>query len=339
MARQARFEYAGACYHVMARGDGGKMIFEGKEDAESFLYWLSALHESHGSIVHAWVLMGNHFHLLLETPSANLVSGMRYLMSHFSQGWNARRKRRGHVFQGRYKAIPISGERVADGSYFRITADYIHLNPARAKLAGGKKGDLVEYPWSSLKHYKAGKVPPWMKIERVLDAFSLDQKRRGRTAYVEYLEIRAKKEKGELDAEAMRALRRGWFLGEDRFRDQLLNLMDQVTSKAKNKKSIAGAAINEHNEQEAESIIAKMSKKLKLIDQLNEWEKLRRNDPRKIIIAAMIRYKTTMTNQWLAERLQLGDSTSVSRFVNSFLRSKEAAKMKQLYEEITRCKD
>ncbi len=276
---------------------------------------------------------------VLETPSANLVSGMRYLMSHFSQGWNARRKRRGHVFQGRYKAIPVSGERAADRSYFRITADYIHLNPARAKLAGGKKGELVDYPWSSLKHYKAGKVPPWMKIERVLNAFSLDQKRRGRAAYVEYLEIRAKKDKGELDAEAMRALRRGWYLGEDGFRDKLLNLMDQVTSKAKNKKSIAGAAINEHNEQEAESIIAKMCEKLNLIEQLNEWEKLRRNDPRKIMIAAMIRYKTTMTNQWLAKRLRLGDSTSASRLVNAFLRSKEASKMKQLYEEITRCKD
>jgi putative transposase len=82
----------------------------------------------------------------------------------------------------------------------------------------------------------------------VLDAFSLDQKCRGRAAYVEYLEIRANKDEGELDAEAMRALRRGWYLGEDCFRDKLLNLMDQVTSKAKNKKSIAGAAINQHNE-------------------------------------------------------------------------------------------
>jgi hypothetical protein len=76
-----------------------------------------------------------------------------------------------------------------------------------------------------------------------------------------------------------------------------------------------------------------------LIDQWNDWEKLRRNDPRKVMIAAMIRYKTTMTNQWLTERLRLGDSTSASRFVNAFLRSKEASEMKLLYEENTRCKD
>jgi hypothetical protein len=92
-------------------------------------------------------------------------------------------------------------------------------------------------------------------------------------------------------------------------------------------------------EPKAESIIAKMCEKLNLIDQLNEWEKLRRNDSRKITIAAMSRYKTTMTNQWLAERLRLGDSTSASRLVNAFLQSKEANKMKQLYEEMTRCKD
>ncbi len=124
-----------------------------------------------------------------------------------------------------------------------------------------------------------------------------------------------------------------------RLRDQLLNLMDQVSSKAKNKNSIAGAAINQHKEQEAETIIAKICAKLSLIDQWNDWEKLRRNDPTNFIIAAMIRYKTTMTNQWLTERLRLGDSTSASRFVNAFLRSKEASEMKLLYEENTRCKD
>ena len=84
-----------------------------------------------------------------------------------------------------------------------------------------------------------------------------------------------------------------------------------------------------------------MCEKLNLIDQLNEWEKLRRNDSRKITIAATIRYKTTMTIQWLAERLRLGDSTSASRLVNEMhsCAAKNASKMKQLYEEMTRCKD
>ena len=81
-------------------------------------------------------MMGNHFHVLLETPEANLVTGMKLLLGTFSQGWNRRRLRRGHVFQGRYKSIPVNASD-SDPYYLKIVADYIHLNPARAGLAGG----------------------------------------------------------------------------------------------------------------------------------------------------------------------------------------------------------
>jgi len=85
MARPLRFEYPGAVYHVMARGDGGKMIFDDDLDRKGFLSRLGEVCECHGWFVHAWVLMGNHFHLLLETPQANLVSGMKLLLGTFSQ--------------------------------------------------------------------------------------------------------------------------------------------------------------------------------------------------------------------------------------------------------------
>ena len=137
MARPPRFQYPGAVYHVMARGDGGKRIFVGKEDHESLLHWLERVCQSHGWRVHAWVLMGNHFHLLLETPEPNLSAGMRVLLGTFSQAWNSRYRRHGHVFQGHYKAVPVAGERAEDAQYFKSVADYIHLNPARAELAGG----------------------------------------------------------------------------------------------------------------------------------------------------------------------------------------------------------
>ena len=109
MARATRFQYPGAIYHVMARGDGGKVVFETDDDRKAFVFRLAQVCESHGWRIHAWVLMGNHFHLLLETLQANLVSGMKYLMGTFSQGWNRARLRRGHVFQGRYKAVPVNG--------------------------------------------------------------------------------------------------------------------------------------------------------------------------------------------------------------------------------------
>jgi REP element-mobilizing transposase RayT len=148
MARQRRFQYAGAVYHVMARGDGGKTVFETDDDRLVFLSRLGEVCGSCGWRVHAWVLMGNHFHLLLETPLPNLVAGMKWLLGTFSQGWNRTRKRQGHVFQGRYKSVPVNGSD-ADAHYFRIMADYIHLNPARAGLAGGEAGKLAGYRWST----------------------------------------------------------------------------------------------------------------------------------------------------------------------------------------------
>ncbi len=81
--------------------------------------------------------MGNHFHFLLETLEPNLVAGMKWVLSVFSQGWN--RRRRGHVFQGRYKAVVVNGE-ATDGSYFKIVANYIHLNPVRSGWVGGDSG-------------------------------------------------------------------------------------------------------------------------------------------------------------------------------------------------------
>jgi len=154
-----------------------------EEDAKGFLFRLAEVCERSGWKVHAYVLMSNHFHLLLETPEPNLVDGMRYLMGTFSQGWNARHQRRGHVFQGRYKSIPVSGERAADGSYFRVTADYIHLNTARARLLRGES--LTSYAWSSLSYYEKGNGPKWLHFERVLEAFHLDGKHRGRKAHKE----------------------------------------------------------------------------------------------------------------------------------------------------------
>lgn len=103
MARPLRYEAAGAVYHVMARGDGGKPVFEDDKDRYAWVDLLERSCERFGWRVHAWVLMGNHLHLLLETPEPNLVAGMKWMLGVFSQGWNRRRGRKGHVFQGRYR--------------------------------------------------------------------------------------------------------------------------------------------------------------------------------------------------------------------------------------------
>ena len=170
----------------MAQGDGGKSIFTGKEDRESFLPGLEWVCISHGWRVHAWLWMGNHCHLLLETPEANLSSGMRVLLGTYSQAWNSRQKRRGHVFRGRYKSVLVAGEWAEDVHYFKSVADYIHLNPAWAGLAEGNMGKLVDYLWSSLRYYPKGNPPEWQPMERVLDAFQLSHDRRGRVSCISW---------------------------------------------------------------------------------------------------------------------------------------------------------
>ena len=101
------------------RGDGGKTVFETDEDRKGFPFRLGKICERHGWRVYAWVLMGNHFHLLVEAPEANLATGMKLLLGTFSQGWNRRRMRRGHVFQGRYKSIRVNASD-SDPCYYKF---------------------------------------------------------------------------------------------------------------------------------------------------------------------------------------------------------------------------
>jgi REP element-mobilizing transposase RayT len=314
MARQPRFQYPGAIYHVMARGDGGKVVFETEDDRRVFVFRLGQVGGSHGWRVHAWVLMGNHFHLLLETPEANLVSGMKYLMGTFSQGWNRARQRRGHVFQGRYKAVPVTGAD-ADAYYFRTVADYIHLNPARAGLAGGVRRALVSYKWSSLPSYVKGNGPDWLVMDRVLRAFDLEQEGRGRRAYVAWLEARAANHDGKIDQAAMQALRQGWYLGKETFKEHLLKLLDQATSKAPSGRSLAGGAMREHGEREAIRLVHEGLKALGSPSGKSALAALGKGDPRKIVLAGLLREKTSVSNHWITGRLAMGHPGSVSRLL------------------------
>jgi REP element-mobilizing transposase RayT len=316
MARPLRFQYPGAIYHVMARGDGGKAVFETDDDRKAFVFRLGQVCASHGWRVHAWVLMGNHFHLLLETPQPNLVSGMRYLLGTFSQGWNRARLRRGHVFQGRYKSVPVTGTD-ADAYYFRIVADYIHLNPARAGLAGGGRGPLANYSWSSLPCYRKGNAPDWLVMDKVLRSFELAQDGRGRRAYVAWLEARAANDGGKIDEDAMQAIRRGWYLGKESFKDRLLKLLDKVSSKAAGGRSRTRPGMREHGEKEAERIVGNGMKTLGGSPGAVSLAAMRKSDERKILLACLLRERTSVSNEWIATRLSMGHPGSVSRMVSA----------------------
>ncbi len=148
MGRKPRVEFAGATYHVMCRGNRQEAIFRDDGDCERFLGTLEEVVERTGWLIHAYVLMGNHYHFLLETPEPNLVDGIRWFQGTYTQRFNARHKVWGHLFQGRYKALPVDV-----GDYFRAVSDYIHLNPVRAGVIKLEESPLADYKWSSFCGY------------------------------------------------------------------------------------------------------------------------------------------------------------------------------------------
>src|SRR5664279_2859353 len=140
MARPLRIEYPGAFYHVTSRGNEQKDIFRSRKDREKFLGYLESAKERYGAVIHAFCLMNNHYHLLLETPSGNLSQIMRHINGAYTTYFNVKRKRAGHLFQGRYKAILVEAD-----EYAKELSRYIHLNPVRVGIVANPE----EYRWSS----------------------------------------------------------------------------------------------------------------------------------------------------------------------------------------------
>ena len=142
MARPLRLEYPGAIYHVTSRGNEKRPIFKDDQDRHTFLDLLEAVNRRYHCICHAYCLMENHYHLLIETPEGNLSLGMRQLNGVYTQFFNRRHLRTGHLFQGRYKAILIQKE-----SHLLEVCRYVVLNPVRAGLVERPEG----WKWSSYR--------------------------------------------------------------------------------------------------------------------------------------------------------------------------------------------
>ena len=162
MSRPLRIEYPGAFYHVTSRGNEQKDIFKSDADREQFLFYLSASCARYGTIIHAYCLMTNHYHLMLETPFGDLALIMKYINSSYTTYFNVKRKRVGHLLQGRYKAILIEAD-----SYAAELSRYMHLNPVRAGMVKSPE----DYIWSSYRFYANGSEPAWLTTGFILDYF------------------------------------------------------------------------------------------------------------------------------------------------------------------------
>jgi putative transposase len=163
MARPLRLEFAGALYHVTSRGGGREAIFRGDGGRLVFFEVLAGVCERLNWVIHAYCLMTNHYHLLIETPEGNLAKGMRELNGVYAQRFNRIHRRVGHVFQGRYKAILVQKE-----TYLLELARYVVLNPVRVHMVASA-GD---YPWSSYRAMIRDAAPPdWLETGAILNLF------------------------------------------------------------------------------------------------------------------------------------------------------------------------
>ena len=313
MGRKPRIKYEGAVYHVMSRGNRQEPIFLDGRDHEMFLDTLGEACASCGWRVHAFVLMRNHYHFLLETPEANLVDGMRRLQGTYTKRFNIRHKQWGHLFQGRYKALVVD----PDGDYFSTVASYIHLNPARAKCFDLEKGDLLAYPWGSYPLYLTpSKRPDWLVVDRALGNLGLADDRSGRGEYERYIqkrvmEIAFSDNPMELD-ESWAKIRRGWAFGGDDFRIRMQEMLDTVM-KGKRRDSFSGESVALHDEREAERLLFEGLVKLELSEA--DLSRLKKGDDRKKVIAWLIRRKTSVKNEWIARKLCMGNASNLSRYV------------------------
>ena len=166
MARPLRITFPGAFYHVTSRGNERKTVFKSRRDREKFAEYLESASQRYKAVIHAYCLMDNHYHLLVETPLGNLPQIMHHINGAYTTYFNVKRKRSGHLFQGRYKAILV-----AIDEYAKELSRYIHLNPVRAKLV-----EIPEkYDWSSYKFYIGKQKPPkWLYRDFILSYFGTD---------------------------------------------------------------------------------------------------------------------------------------------------------------------
>ena len=155
MARQLRIEFKGAYYHILSRGNNQSNIFQSDEDRQDFLYILADMSERFEIEIYAYVLMDNHYHLLLRTMRPNLSKSMQWLGTRYTRRFNLRNLQSGHLFQGRFKSIIVEND-----AYLLRLSCYIHRNPLRAGIVER----LANYKWSSYRFYAYKNKPPeWLK--------------------------------------------------------------------------------------------------------------------------------------------------------------------------------
>jgi hypothetical protein len=247
--------------------------------------------------------MGNHFHLVVETPRGNLVAGMKWFLGTYTGRYNRRHKLAGHLFSGRYKALIVDG---SGSGYLKTVCEYVHLNPARAKWLRPEQ-PLRAYEWSSWPEYlkRPGKRWAWMRVNRLLGEYHVPK---DSAAGRRQLEVAMEERRAEEGGADYRKLRRGWCWGSQGFRKELLGQM-----KEKMGAEHYGVEREETAEAHAEGIVVAELQRRRWWEE--ELKRRAKGDAVKVALAVRLRTDTVMTVKWIAERLRMGSAGYVNHLL------------------------
>jgi putative transposase len=217
MARKQRYHIPGAFYHVMLRGNDGQAIFSDDNERCRICLLIQEGVERYGHRIHAFCLMGNHIHLLIQVGAISLSKIIHNLTFRYSQFFNGRYQKVGHLFQGRFKAILIQ-----EKTYFLRLLRYIHMNPVRAHLVQ----EPEDYPWSGHSAYLGQMEFVWLTTEYGLKKFA-DRLDEGRLQYRNYV-LKCESEEGLM--ELRKGFCDGQILGEDYFIEDVRNSLKEAST-------------------------------------------------------------------------------------------------------------
>jgi putative transposase len=308
MPRSPRVEYEGARYHVLNRGNYRQALFDVHRTGEAFREILYQTCERYGWILHGYVVMSNHYHLALETPLANLSAGMQYLQSVFSNRFNKFVGERGHVFQGRYKALLLE-----DSTALLQVVDYIHLNPVRAGIV--KLDELRSYSLSSFPAFFRRKGRPGFltPTDFLHEAGGLSDSVSGMNAYHRRLQW-VMEEDPEKQNKEFTELCRGWYVGTKEGKARLAGRVQDGMAKAN--------ADLQHEIQDLrwqrlfESGLAILGKKPE--DCLREMK----SAEWKLALGAWVKSQSSVPNRWLAETLHMGQPRNASKQMGVYMKER-----------------
>jgi REP element-mobilizing transposase RayT len=301
MARKLRLEFPGAIYHVINRGNYRSHVFKSPGARQAFEDCVFAACERSGWLLHAFVVMGNHYHLAVETPPGNLVAGMQWLQSTFANRFNKLRGERGHLFQGRYKALLVE-----EGEALGMLCHYIHLNPVRAGLVPA--GRLGEYRHSSCWYLSRPRLRPkfLQSATALTEAGALADTPAGWRAYADYLAWQA--EEGPAGkSKAYVCMSKGWALGGAGFKQTLLQ--DQAVAAVT--RAWESEGVREVREAQWQAILDGLHARVPAEQRQDQ----RKSAPWKVQLATQMKAVTDASNGWLAAQLGMGSGFYLSKHI------------------------